>query len=206
VSVRIVWISFGALPCRKKSWWQLASRFCWNRARLWHFSELVSLLVGLRTYQHPGNFFLLKWTHNREFICSSPLFLFYKNINVILLKIYEHFASTVVTLVSVICCHLSVIQLLWPLCHSSAVTFLFFICYHFSVTHLLSPFCFSSGITFLSLISDKKKTRNQKCWITLCLFNDASSKTGLLPNYYFGLGTQLCLQDLKIFAVQYVCL
>jgi len=31
VSVRMVWISFGALPCRKKkTWWQLASRYCWN--------------------------------------------------------------------------------------------------------------------------------------------------------------------------------
>ena len=28
------------------------SQFCWNRARLWHASELVSFLVGLRTYQH----------------------------------------------------------------------------------------------------------------------------------------------------------
>ena len=34
VSVRMVWISFGALPCRKKkTWWQIASRCCWNRAR-----------------------------------------------------------------------------------------------------------------------------------------------------------------------------
>ena len=33
-SVRMAWISFGALPCRgKKTWWQLASRCCWNRAR-----------------------------------------------------------------------------------------------------------------------------------------------------------------------------
>jgi len=38
----------------KKTWWQLASRCCWNRARPWHASELVSFLVGLRTYQHPG--------------------------------------------------------------------------------------------------------------------------------------------------------
>jgi hypothetical protein len=50
VSVRMAWISFGPLP-----WWQLMSRCCWNRARPWHASELVSLLVGLRTYQHPGN-------------------------------------------------------------------------------------------------------------------------------------------------------
>jgi len=33
VSIRIAWISFSALPCRKKNWWQLASRCCWNRAR-----------------------------------------------------------------------------------------------------------------------------------------------------------------------------
>jgi len=35
VSVRKAWISFGALPCRKKrkTCWQLASRCCWNRAR-----------------------------------------------------------------------------------------------------------------------------------------------------------------------------
>ena len=33
VSVRMVWISLGALPCKKqKTWWQLASRCCWNRA------------------------------------------------------------------------------------------------------------------------------------------------------------------------------
>jgi len=32
VSFRMVWISFGALPCRKKIW-QLASRCCWNHAR-----------------------------------------------------------------------------------------------------------------------------------------------------------------------------
>jgi len=33
VSFRMAWISFGALPCRKNTWWQLASRCCWNRAR-----------------------------------------------------------------------------------------------------------------------------------------------------------------------------
>ena len=55
VSVRMVWISFCALPCRKKeTWWQLASRCCWNRARPWHTSEHVSFLVGLRTHQHPS--------------------------------------------------------------------------------------------------------------------------------------------------------
>ena len=32
VSVRMASISFGALPCRKKTWWQLLS-WCWNRTR-----------------------------------------------------------------------------------------------------------------------------------------------------------------------------
>ena len=51
----MAWSSFGALPCRgKKTCWQLASRCCWNCARPWHASELVSFLVGLRTYRHPG--------------------------------------------------------------------------------------------------------------------------------------------------------
>jgi len=44
ISVKKAWISLGALPCRKKkTWWQLASRCCWNRARLWHASELFFL-------------------------------------------------------------------------------------------------------------------------------------------------------------------
>jgi len=54
-------IYFGALPCKKKTWWQLASRCCWNRARPWHASELVSFLVGLRTYQHPGISLAYHW-------------------------------------------------------------------------------------------------------------------------------------------------
>jgi len=33
VSFKMAWISFFALPCRKKNWWQLTSRWCWNRAR-----------------------------------------------------------------------------------------------------------------------------------------------------------------------------
>jgi len=54
VSVRMAWVSFSALPRRGKNLdIQLASRCCWNRARPWHASELVSFLVGLRTYQHP---------------------------------------------------------------------------------------------------------------------------------------------------------
>jgi len=50
------WREFPSAPClaRKKTWWQLASRCCWNRARPWHASEIVSFLVGLRTYQHLG--------------------------------------------------------------------------------------------------------------------------------------------------------
>ena len=46
VSVRVAWISFGTLPCRKKPWWQLVSWCCWNRARPWHASELVSFWSG----------------------------------------------------------------------------------------------------------------------------------------------------------------
>jgi len=48
VSVRMAWTSFDALPCKKKTWWQLASRCCWNHARPWHASEPVSFLVGDR--------------------------------------------------------------------------------------------------------------------------------------------------------------
>ena len=59
VSVRMTWTSFGAFPCKKKkTWWQLASPCCWNRARPWHASELVSLMVGLRIYQHPRIYML----------------------------------------------------------------------------------------------------------------------------------------------------
>ena len=46
------WREFPSAPCLagKKLWWQLASRCFWNA------SELISLLVWLRTYQHPGKF------------------------------------------------------------------------------------------------------------------------------------------------------
>ena len=52
---------FPSAPClagkeKKKTWWRLESPCCWNRARPWHASELVSFLVGLWTYQHPGTF------------------------------------------------------------------------------------------------------------------------------------------------------
>ena len=67
VSVRVAWISFGALPSRKTTWWQLASRCCWKRARPWHASELVSVLVGLRTYQHPGSRYqMMGWLMSKE--------------------------------------------------------------------------------------------------------------------------------------------
>ena len=60
----MAWISFGALTCRKQILCQLASQCCWNHARPWHASELVSFLVGLRTYQHPGIFVLkLRFLH-----------------------------------------------------------------------------------------------------------------------------------------------
>ena len=52
----MAWISFSALPCRKKKRWQLTSQCYWKRMCPWHSSELVCFLVGLRTYQHPGTF------------------------------------------------------------------------------------------------------------------------------------------------------
>jgi hypothetical protein len=49
------WRKFPSAPCLagKKKWCELASRCCWNRARPWHASELVSFQFGLGTYQHP---------------------------------------------------------------------------------------------------------------------------------------------------------
>ena len=51
----MAWISFGALPCKGKNetWWQLTSRYCWKRVLSWLASELLSFIVGLRTFQHP---------------------------------------------------------------------------------------------------------------------------------------------------------
>jgi len=51
------WREFPSAPCLAggKTTWQVASGYCWNRARPWRASELVSFLVGVRTYQHPGN-------------------------------------------------------------------------------------------------------------------------------------------------------
>ena len=55
ISVRMVWIFFGALPCRgDKNCWELGSRCCWNNARPSHASEFVFFPVGLRIYQHLG--------------------------------------------------------------------------------------------------------------------------------------------------------
>ena len=50
------WREFPLAPCLagKRTWWQLVSRCCWNCARPWQASELVSLLAGLRTYQQHG--------------------------------------------------------------------------------------------------------------------------------------------------------
>jgi len=46
------WSEFHSVAClaRKKTWWQLAFR-CWNRARPWNASDLVSFLVP--PYLHP---------------------------------------------------------------------------------------------------------------------------------------------------------
>ena len=54
VSVRMAWIFFGALPCKEKKILDDSSRLdVVEIARVaWHASELVSFLVGLRTYQH----------------------------------------------------------------------------------------------------------------------------------------------------------
>jgi len=49
VSVRMAWISFGALLCREKKeyWWQRASRCCWNRTR--HLTWFLSASVTRKT-------------------------------------------------------------------------------------------------------------------------------------------------------------
>ena len=54
------WREFPSAPCLagKTTWWQLASRCCWNRARPWRASELVPFLVGLRIYHHSS---ILYW-------------------------------------------------------------------------------------------------------------------------------------------------
>ena len=69
------WISFGALPYRggKKTCWQLASRCCWTRARPWYASELVSFLVGLRTYKHTSTSGSTKWPLSLKFPHQNPV-------------------------------------------------------------------------------------------------------------------------------------
>ena len=47
------WRESPSAPCfagKKNLGLQLASRCCWSRARSWHASELVSVLIGPRTY------------------------------------------------------------------------------------------------------------------------------------------------------------
>jgi hypothetical protein len=82
VSVRIAWISFGALPCKEKTGWQLASRCCWNRARPWRASKFVSFLVGLRFFQHPGT--LVKHIYvNIDGLLNTVKFVLKKSTDVI---------------------------------------------------------------------------------------------------------------------------
>jgi len=67
------WCEFPSAPClaEKKNWWQLTSRCFWNRARPWHASELVSFLVGLRTYQHPVQYPLFLLDFNVTSVFST---------------------------------------------------------------------------------------------------------------------------------------
>ena len=51
---------------KKNTRWQFASRCRWIRTRPWHVSELVSFLVGLRTYQHNG---IVKFPLNSGVYC-----------------------------------------------------------------------------------------------------------------------------------------
>jgi len=59
------------LAGKTKTWWQLASRYCWNRARPWHASELVSFLVGLRTCQHPDSYIRINSALRRNTFCHK---------------------------------------------------------------------------------------------------------------------------------------
>jgi len=71
ISVRMAWISFGVLPCRGRKNLMTArvSILLKSRASL-HASQLVSFLVGLRTYQHPG---ICKDTFKTQHnICQPP--------------------------------------------------------------------------------------------------------------------------------------
>jgi len=55
VSVRMAWISFSTLRCREKKPDDSLRLDVVEIACPCHASELVSFLVGLRTYQHPSN-------------------------------------------------------------------------------------------------------------------------------------------------------
>ena len=71
------WREFPSAPCLaggEKNLIQFASRCYWNRTRSWHSSELVSFLVGLRTYQHPVNSNKLKLrNYGIIAICGSDI-------------------------------------------------------------------------------------------------------------------------------------
>ena len=47
VSVRMAWISFDVLLAGKKTWWQLASPWCWNRAS----PDILHFSLGNKKYQ-----------------------------------------------------------------------------------------------------------------------------------------------------------
>jgi len=49
ISFRMAWIFFSALLCRKKTWWQLTSRCCWNCAR--HLTCFLSATVTRKGLQ-----------------------------------------------------------------------------------------------------------------------------------------------------------
>ena len=74
VSVRMAWISFDTLPCRKRNLMTARVSVLLKCARPWHVSELVTFLVGLRTYQHPG---YIGWS---DFLNTShPEWIFFFN-------------------------------------------------------------------------------------------------------------------------------
>jgi len=49
VSIRMAWISFSALPCREKTWWQLAPRCCLNH--VCHLTCFLSASVTRKALQ-----------------------------------------------------------------------------------------------------------------------------------------------------------
>jgi len=54
VSVRMAWISFGALPCRKRNLMTARVSMLLKSRVAWHASGLFFFLVGISIYQHPG--------------------------------------------------------------------------------------------------------------------------------------------------------